>query len=391
MEMAESFLDKIEQIVNKSRESLKKSQSEYPKAIIFRSGKGGVVALNHIHSIIGDLLNSFPFSKDDSGKVNVRWLGDSSVLILLHNSCDPKVVLNKLHLNMEKAEKRNIPKYKIAIFEGNPLSSSSIIKVAVRNPDPCANKEYYGDFGEVIQLTRKSGRDEVLFNKLSPILPVMHSYNSLKYGTKPKISLFFFLHPEEENKAMPQFCIKTKNYTKPENLDQCLAEILQKFPFPNLGKKESQKAETQNAESQKEQKKKTNKAKKKDEEPDLESSEEEEPKQKRITKPNKEDDFLYDDDLSETDEVLKFGHPQNRFLTPAKRERTQPNTPIDKDNPSTFTVRQLVENEYEGLQDKRSKKCSALNKSGKPCGGFRMRRSKFCTNHQEKRIQKDKK
>jgi len=204
---------------------------------------------------IENLIRTHPYLIDDEGKLNCRRLGDHShAIVLIFKECDINNIKDTVQQNMEEyCTQRKIPKYEIKIYEGNPLDTAASIRVKVRNPDPNADATYYSDFGEVEKMARKQGFDLIDYKTLNCFLPAAEEYYRAKKKKKSSQPLFFYLHPEEKNRAAPQYSILTKNYTKPTNLNENVQLILDNFPIEKAKevKLEATKISTDKAEPKK--------------------------------------------------------------------------------------------------------------------------------------------
>jgi len=169
------YIKEMEVISRKKETSLQNSASEFPFAIVISSLKGLLVDF-HIQRIldIEKLIGTHSYMRDSQGKANFRRLGKQA-LILLKQGSDINEIKDIITTNMEKlVTEKKIPKYKVHVFEGNPLDTYSTIKVKVKNPDPKADKTYYQDFGEVDKVIRSErirSRRLQIAKQLPPCIP----------------------------------------------------------------------------------------------------------------------------------------------------------------------------------------------------------------------------
>lgn len=117
----------------------------------------------------------------------------------------------------------------IEVYKGNPLDSrKNYSRLIVHNPNPIANKNFYEDFGDVIEVKRTRGVDTVIYKSLNNILPVIEEYTKWRKNQTKKI--FFFLKPNEDNLAAPSYCLLKKYFNPNEDYFKILNQLKEKYP-----------------------------------------------------------------------------------------------------------------------------------------------------------------
>jgi len=173
----------------------------------------------------------FTYLFDKRGNLNFREFGEEKkeIILLFDKKTDLQKICAEAKSSFSKCKKQ-LPKgiiYVFEPFEGNPLNSNTnFSKIKIKNPDPSANEEYYSSFGDVSNLERRKGVDFVTFKSLKPFLPVVEDH--AKWRKKKKS--WFFLNPDEKNKASPQFCILKRNYKQNNEHEELFSFLQKKFP-----------------------------------------------------------------------------------------------------------------------------------------------------------------
>jgi hypothetical protein len=239
-----SFLEELLEVQGKKSKQYQKSMELYSKGIIiFRKTsrlqnlKPNLNHLKIILSSIDNFDNNFPHLFDTNGGLNVRYTGrdKNNFLLIFRDDVDIEKILSliKESSNSKKNKKllklANGESYSFSVYQGvSPLDARTNIRVTVQNPDPEADKTYYQDFGDIVNCKRRNGTDHITYKTLKPILPALKEHQRWRKAQKGNV--FFFLDPNEENKAAPLYSITTKLFKLPKGFDAALEIIKSKYP-----------------------------------------------------------------------------------------------------------------------------------------------------------------
>jgi len=223
-------------IIENDKKKNQEASTEFTNGLVINSKNSEVALKSYIVELIFKNIENFsenyPHLIDSNGCLKLRKIGKYAYILIFKKNCDIEELRNKAENSMKilLKERKIRNELVIKVYDGLPLDTTKHIVVEVTNPNPKAEEKDYKVYGEILKFADSKGKHIITYSSINNFLPALEQYYKEKKNIWKKRDFSFYIDPNEENKAAPQYRILTKKYAKPSTTF-AVQKLKEKYPL----------------------------------------------------------------------------------------------------------------------------------------------------------------